>query len=66
MRQRVVEADARARARWAGVDKEGTYKHAFNASIPGKVMRKDAPAEDEGMWALQDLLRRGTLSPVAA
>ncbi len=25
-------------------------------------MRRDAPAEDEGMWALQDLLRRGTLS----
>ncbi|WP_312588048.1 YifB family Mg chelatase-like AAA ATPase [Corynebacterium dentalis] len=62
VRQRVVEADGRARARWAGVDKEGTYKHAVNANIPGKVMRKDAPAEDEGMWALQDLLRRGTLS----
>ena len=62
VRQRVVEADGRARARWAGVDKEGIYKHAVNATIPGKVMRKEAPAEDEGMWALQDLLRRGTLS----
>lgn len=62
VRQRVAEADERARRRWAGVDKEGTYAHASNASIPGKVIRTHTPAEDEGMWALQDLLRRGELS----
>lgn len=60
--QRVVEADARARRRWGGVDKEGTYSGAVNATIPGKVLRTEAPAEEAGMWALQDFLRRGSLS----
>lgn len=62
IRERVAQAHERARRRWGGVGKEKHFEHAVNATIPGKVLRTDFPAEADGMLALQDLLRRGQLS----
>lgn len=62
IRQRVAEAHSRARHRWSGEGKEGAYAQASNATIPGQVLRRHYPAAEEGMLALQDLLRRGELS----
>lgn len=63
VRQRVLEADARARSRWGGVEKPEEHAGAWvNATVPGKVLRREFPAEEAGMLVLQDLLREGRLS----
>ncbi|WP_246394701.1 YifB family Mg chelatase-like AAA ATPase [Corynebacterium anserum] len=63
VRQRVLQAHDRARARWSGVDKDqGSNCSWLNATVPGKTLRRDYPAEESGMLILQDLLRSGRLS----
>ncbi|MEL4164450.1 ATP-binding protein, partial [Corynebacterium bovis] len=58
VRERVIEARARARHRWSAAD--GDWLD--NASVPGAVLRRDFPADEAGMLVLRDMLHRGELS----
>lgn len=62
IRERVCTADERARARWRGVGQKRGGGEWVNATVPGTVLRRDFPAEDAGMFALQDMLRAGGIS----
>ncbi|WP_459611528.1 YifB family Mg chelatase-like AAA ATPase [Corynebacterium urogenitale] len=62
IRERVCLADDRARARWRGVERKESERDWVNATVPGTTLRRDFPAEDAGMYALQDMLRGGGLS----
>lgn len=57
--QRVAEARQRASHRWRDA---GLGEAAVNATIPGRLLRKEWCADEEGMVALQEYVRSGELS----
>ena len=57
--QRVAEARQRASHRWRDA---GLGEAAVNATIPGRLLRKEWCADEEGMVVLQEYVRSGELS----